>query len=102
LKTSEIIELNERSKDNDYLFNSKLQEKEEEIRSMKEELNSMRSEMNDVLEVLKIAKSKNGKIGMDRTMLDEKRRLTFGYVNSNSQIVELKIPIDGVEIDERE
>ena len=99
---NQVKELRERSKDNDYLFKSKLQEKDEEIRSMKEELNSMRSEMNDVLEVLKIAKSKNGTIGKDRTMLDEKRRLTFGYVNNNSQIVELKIPIDGVEIDQRE
>jgi hypothetical protein len=58
--------------------------------------------MNDVLEVLKIAKSKNGTIGKDRAMLDEKRRLTFGYVNNNSQIVEVKIPVYGVEIDQRE
>ena len=37
---------------------------------MKEELNSMRSEMDDVLEVLKIAKSKNGRMGFDlQTMI---------------------------------
>ena len=48
--------------------------------------------MNDVLEVLKIAKSKNGMVGKDRTMLDENRRVTFGYVDSNNQIVEVKIP----------
>ncbi len=59
----------------------------------------MRSEMNDVLEVLKIAKSKNGMIGKDRTMLDEKGRVTFGYVDNSNQIVELKIPLNGVEID---
>ena len=40
---------------------------------MKEELSSMRSEMNDVLEVPEKAKSKNGMVGKDRTMLDEKR-----------------------------
>ena len=56
--------------------------------------------MNDVLEVLKIAKSKNGMVGKDRTMLDEKRRVTFGYVDNNNQIVETKIPVDGVEIDQ--
>ena len=88
------------TKDNEYIIKGKLQEKDEEIRSMKEELSSMRSEMNDVLEVLKIAKSKNGMVGKDRTMLDEKRRVTFGYVDDNNQIVEVKIPLDGVEIDE--
>src|SRR5215831_4985215 len=93
-----VEELTERSKEENYIIKGKLSEREEEIRSMKEGLSSMRSEMNDVLEVLKIAKSKNGMIGKDRTMLDENRRVTFGYVNNNSQIVEVKIPLDGVEI----
>jgi hypothetical protein len=55
--------------------------------------------MNDVLEVLKIAESKNSMIGKDRTMLDENRRVTFGYVDNNNQIVEVKIPLDGIQID---
>ena len=95
-----VEELTERSKEENYIIKGKLSEREEEIRSMKEGLSSMRSEMNDVLEVLKIAKSKNGMIGKDRTMLDENRRVTFGYVNNNSQIVEVKIPLDGVQINE--
>jgi hypothetical protein len=33
-------------------------------------------------------------------MLDENRQVTFGYVNNNNQIVEVKIPLDGVEVDE--
>ena len=93
-----VEELTERSKEENYIIKGKLSEREEEIRSMKEGLSSMRSEMNDVLEVLKIAKSKNGMIGKDRTMLDENRRVTFGYVDNNNQIVEVKIPLDGVEI----
>ncbi|MGC2575668.1 MAG: hypothetical protein WA364_29540 [Candidatus Nitrosopolaris sp.] len=68
-----------------------MQEKDEEIRSM-------RSQMKDVLEVPNIAKSKNGMVGKDRTMLDENRRVTFGYVDNNNQIVEVKIPLDGVEV----
>jgi hypothetical protein len=32
-------------------------------------------------------------------ILDEERRLTFGYVNDRNRIVEVKIPIDGVEVD---
>jgi hypothetical protein len=54
--------------------------------------------MNDVLEVLKIAKSKDGMLRKDRTMLDENRRMTFGYVDNNNQIVEVKIPLDEVEV----
>jgi hypothetical protein len=50
-------------------------------------------------EVLKITKSKDGRVGKDRTMLDENRRMTFGYVDNNNQIVEVKIPLDGIQID---
>jgi hypothetical protein len=32
---------------------------------------------------LKIAKSKDGMMGKDRTMLDEDRRVTFGYVDNS-------------------
>lgn len=73
--------------------------KDRDVQELKEELNAMRSEMNDVLEVLNIAKSKDGMLGKDRTMLDEKGRVTFGYVDHNNQIVEVKIPLDGVEVD---
>ena len=75
-KQVELIK--QETKDNEYIIKGKLQEKDEEIRSMKEELRSMRSQMNDVLEVLKIAKSNNGMVGKDRTMLDENHRVTLG------------------------
>jgi hypothetical protein len=54
----------------------------------------------ELLEVMKIAKSSDGKVGKDRTMLDEKRRVTIGYVGGNNQSVEMKVPLDGFEIDE--
>lgn len=69
-----------------------MQEKDQEIQSMREQLDQFREDMNDVLEVLKIAKRKNGMVGNDRTMLDEKGRITFGYVNSNNQITGVKNP----------
>ena len=48
--------------------------------------------------IISIAKSKDGMLGKDRTMLDGNRRVTFGYVDNNNQIVEVKIPLDGVEV----
>jgi len=54
----------------------------------------------ELLEVMKIAKSNDGKVGKDSTMLDEKRRVTIGYVDDNNQSVEMKVPLDGFEIDE--
>ena len=99
LLQKQVEELTEKAKDNEHIIKGKLEEKDEEIRSMKEELISMRSEMNDVLEVLKIAKSKDGMLAKNTTMLDEKGRVTFGYVDNNNQIVEVKIPLKGVEID---
>lgn len=84
-------------RDNEFIIRGKLQEKDEEIQTMKEDLNYMRSQMNDVLEALKIAKKTNGMVG-EIQMLDEKRRMTFGYVNSNNKFTEVKIPLDEVEI----
>jgi hypothetical protein len=49
--------------------------------------------------MMKIAKYSDVKVGKDRTMLDEKRRVTIGYVDNNNQN-EMKIPIDGFKIDE--
>ena len=74
----QVQQLKENAKDNEYTVKGKLQEKDEEIRLMKQEFESMRSEMNDVLEVLKIAKLRGGRIGKDKTMYDEKGRVTFG------------------------
>ena len=50
--------------------------------------------------MMNIAKSSDGKLGEDRTMLDEERRVTIGYVDDNNQSREMKVPLDGLEIDE--
>ncbi|PWU80384.1 MAG: hypothetical protein DLM72_12440 [Candidatus Nitrosopolaris wilkensis] len=72
-----------------------------EIRSLKEDLNSMRDDMNNVFEILKIAKRNDGRLGKDRTMLDENGRITFGYVDNSNKIIEAKIPLDQTEIHEK-
>jgi hypothetical protein len=49
---------------------------------------------------MKIAKSNDGKLGKDRTMLDEKRRVTIGYVDDNNRSREMKVPLDEFEVDD--
>ena len=48
---------------------------------------------------MKITKAGDGKVSEDMTMLDEKRRVTIGYIDDNNQKVEMKVPLDGFEID---
>jgi hypothetical protein len=54
----------------------------------------------ELLEVMKIAKSSDGMVDKDRTMLDEERRVTIGYVDDNNQSIEMKVPLDGFDVDE--
>jgi integrase len=80
-----------------------IQEKAKEIQALKEQMAKMEEsqlKITELLEVMKIAKSSDGKVGKDRTMLDEKRRVTIGYMDDNNQSVEMKVPLDGFEIDE--
>jgi len=81
-----------------------------EIQALKEKIAKMEEsqmkmeesqmKFTELLEVMKIAKSSDGKLGKDSTMLDEKRRVTIGYVDDNNRSVETKVPLDGFEIDE--
>jgi hypothetical protein len=78
-------------------------EKDHEIHGLKEQMGKMQEsqlKITELLEVMKIAKSSDGKVGKDMTMLDEERRVTIGYVDNNNQSVEMKVPLDGFEIDE--
>jgi septal ring factor EnvC (AmiA/AmiB activator) len=78
------------------------QKKEDEMQVLKEQMAKMEEsqlKITELLEVMKIAKSSDGKVGKDRTMLGEKRRVTIGYVDNNNQSVEMKVPVDGFEID---
>ena len=49
IKVGELIEKN---KDNEYIINSKLQEKDEEIRYMKEEMNTMQKAQREIMDLL--------------------------------------------------
>src|SRR5215831_9535817 len=72
----------------------------QEIRDKMAKMEESQLKITELLEVMKIAKSGDGKLGKDRTMLDEERRVTIGYVDDNNQSVEMKVPLDGFEIDE--
>jgi len=77
--------------------------KDSEMQMLKEHMAKMEEsqlKITELLEVMKIAKFSDGKIGKDTTMLDEKRRVTIGYVDDNNRSVEMKVPLDGFEIDE--
>ena len=87
----QVADLKEKSRDSEYILKGKLQESKTEIQSLQ-------SQMTSVLEVLKLTKSKDGRLGKDRTALDSKRRIAFSYVDDNDQIVDIKIPIDSVEV----
>jgi integrase len=93
----EVENVKEKTNEERYILSGKLQEKGQEILSLKEEINSMRDDMNNVL---KIAKKNNGKIGRDRTMLDEKGRISFCQDYDDGRILSVKIPIDSVEVGE--
>jgi hypothetical protein len=69
------------------------QKREDEMQVLKEHMAKMEEsqlKITELLEVMKIAKSSDGKVGKDRTMLDEKR-------SNNNQSVEMKVPVDGFE-----
>jgi hypothetical protein len=87
----QVAELEEKRRDSEYIIKAKLREKEEEIEELK-------SQMLDVLATLRLAKTRDGKIAKNRTILDDKRRVTFGYVGEDNEVVNVKIPIDSVEI----
>jgi ABC-type phosphate transport system auxiliary subunit len=67
---------------------ARLQEKAKEIHALKEQMAKMEESQLKITELL------------GRTMLDEERRVTIGYVDDNNQRVEMKVPLDGFEIDE--
>ncbi|MDQ6864669.1 MAG: hypothetical protein M3044_12690 [Thermoproteota archaeon] len=98
----QVQQLKENAKDNEYVIKGKLEDKEKEVRSLKEDMNSMRDDMNNVFEILKIAKRNDGRLGKDRTMLDEKRRISFCQDYENNRPISVKIPIDAVDIGEDE
>ena len=70
------------------------------VRSLEDDLKSMREDMKNMFEVLRMAKQNDGRIGKGRTMLDEDRNISFCEAYEGGQTRVVKIPIDGVQIEE--
>jgi predicted kinase len=49
----QVAELKEKSKNNEYIIKAKLQEKEEQIKTMKEQMRSMQESQTEILTLLK-------------------------------------------------
>ncbi|MGC2684677.1 MAG: hypothetical protein WA323_22685 [Candidatus Nitrosopolaris sp.] len=48
----QLAELKQKSKDNEYIVTGKLQEKDEELKTMKEQFNTMQSQLQTLLSIL--------------------------------------------------
>jgi len=89
--------------ENQQALAAQMESKDKEIKELRDKMAKMEEsqlKITELLEVMKIAKSSDGKVGKDSTMLDENRRVKIGYVDDNNQRVEMKVPLDGFEIDE--
>jgi integrase len=90
-----IAELQKRSSDNEYILKAKLHEKDEQLTKILERQDDLEVRF---MEVLRIAKLKDGMIGKDRTILDKDRNITAKYVDDRNQIRTVKFPIDSIDI----
>jgi integrase len=90
-----IAELQKRSSDNEYILKAKLHEKDEQLTKILERQDDLEVRF---MEVLRIAKLKDGMIGKDRTVLDQDRNITAKYVDDRNQMRTVKFPIDSIEI----
>ena len=83
---------------------AQIQSKEQEVQELKEDIRSMQEDMKNIFEVLRVVKRNGGRVGTDKTVLDENRNITFyqDYENAHGlrQTVGVKIPIDAVEVEE--
>ena len=78
--------------------------KDKEIKALKDNVKSMQADMQDIFEVLRVVKRNDGRVGMDKTVLDENRNFTIyqDYENAHGlrKTVGVKIPIDAVHVEE--
>ena len=62
------------------------------VRSLEDDMKSTREDMKNMFEVLRKAKQNDGRIGKDRTMLDEERKISFceDYEDGQTRVVKIQ------------
>jgi integrase len=76
-----------------------VQLKDQTMRSLEDDVRSMREDIKNMFEVLWTAKLNDGRVGKDRTILDENRHITFYEDYADGQTRSVSVPIDSVKVD---
>ncbi|MGB8937602.1 MAG: hypothetical protein WCC17_21135, partial [Candidatus Nitrosopolaris sp.] len=79
--TINMVQTDEEMIKNQQALAVEMQTKDKEIQELRDKMAKMEEsqlKITELLEVMKIAKSSDGRVGKDRTMLDEKRTVTIG------------------------
>ena len=66
----EVAELQQKSKDNEYIIRGKLQEKDEEMKTMKEQFNTMQSQLQTLISTLSYA-DQEGKQEIAKKLIEQ-------------------------------
>jgi|SRR5215469_11298291 len=69
-KPSEVVEQTQE-------LTAQMASKDREIQALKDNVKSIKEDMQDIFEVLRIVKRNDGRVGSDKTVLDENRNITF-------------------------
>ena len=90
-----IVELQQSGRDTENMLKAKLLEKDDQFKTMFRRQENLEVQF---MEILRIAKTRNGMIRKDKSILDHNRNVVSKYVDDHNQISTVKIPIDSVEI----
>jgi hypothetical protein len=80
----QLAELKQKSKDNEYIVTGKLQEKDEELKTMKEQFNTMQSQLQTLLSIL----SSTGQEGKQEIA---KKLIEQGTYKAKSDIIDKQV-----------
>jgi hypothetical protein len=101
--SKELSELKKSNQDDSRIVKARLEEKDFQIAALGQKMEELTSEVNwfpDALRVAKniVARSHDGMIREDKSILDQKRRFTVSYVDNTGKRKTVKVPNDNVEI----
>lgn len=101
--SKELSELKKSNKADSHVVKTRLEEKDSQIASLDKQVDELRAKVDWYLDSIGIAKkivarSHEGMIDEDRSILDDQRRFTVSYIDNTGKRKTVKVPIDNVEI----